>query len=115
MFQPPPLPPKVVVEPPKPEVKENKGKTIVKKKDQVKEDGLKKNDSALEMGKVTITEKFLFIKILFCSLKILIMALCCISLFYCILYNYIIIFHINLSILHDLKKYKQLDRTAYFV
>lgn len=55
VFQPPP--PKVVVEPPKPEVKENKGKAIAKKKDQGKEDLLKKNDTALEMGKVKRKKK----------------------------------------------------------
>lgn len=38
-------------EPPKPEVKENKGKASAKKKDQGKEDPPKKNDSALEAGK----------------------------------------------------------------
>lgn len=52
MFQPPP--PKVVQEPPRPEVNENKGKTIAKKKDQGKEDPPKKSDSALEIGKVSL-------------------------------------------------------------
>lgn len=56
MFQPPP--PKVAQEPTKPEVKENKGKTIAKKKDQGKEDPPKKNDSALEIGKVSHSQTF---------------------------------------------------------